>query len=53
MSVYKYHFDLGDRVSRPTPWPASSLLRQLPLAQEEGPVKYGKESIQTLSPEPS
>lgn len=52
MNVYKYHFGLGDRVSRPTPWPTSSLLRQLSLAQEENP-RNGKESSQTLSPVPS
>lgn len=53
MNVYKYRFDLGDSVSRPTPWPTLSLLHQLPLAQEEGPQKPGKENSQTLSPEPS
>lgn len=53
MNVYKYRFDLGDSVSRPTPWPTLSLLHQLPLAQEEGPQKRGKESSRTLSPEPS
>lgn len=43
MNVYKYRLDLGDRVSRLTPWPTPSLLHQLPLAQEEGPQKQGKE----------
>lgn len=52
MNVYKYHFGLGDRVSRPTPWPTPSFLRQLSLAQEENP-RNGKESSQTLSPVPS
>lgn len=52
MNVYKYRFDLGDSVSRPTPWPTPSLLHQLPLAQEEAPRKQGKERSRTPSPEP-
>ena len=45
MNVYKYHFNLGDRVSRPTPWPTSSHLHQLPLAQEAGPWKQGRKAV--------
>lgn len=53
MNVYKYRFDLGDSVSRLTPWPTPSLLHELPLAQEEEPRKQGEERSRTPSPEPS